>query len=213
MKKTIIIGTILFMGAIGITNAQIQKGNLMLGSDLGSGLVSNTSSGLFGFNFGLNEGSGYNVGISPKMGYFVKDNFMLGAVLNFGFAKSAKSGGTSTESTTYGIQGLSRYYLSPGEHGIDNLLKKGRFFMEGNAGVAGVNVKHGATTNGFAFGVGPGYSYFVTNSVALETSLKYNGLVGGGNTTYQNALGLNFGIQAFLPSSTARARIKNPDLQ
>lgn len=81
--------------------------------------------------------------------------------------------------------------------------------MEATAGIAGVNVKNGATTNGFAFGVGPGYSYFVSNTVALETSLKYNGLVGGGNTTYQHALGLNFGVQIFLPSSTAKKRIKD----
>ncbi len=71
----------------------------------------------------------------------------------------------------------------------------------------------GATTNGFAFGVGPGYSYFITNNVALETNLKYNGLVGGGNTTYQNALGLNFGVQVFIPSSRAKELRDNPDMR
>ncbi len=211
MKKIILLSTLFIIGFIGISNAQIEQGNLMLGSDIGSGLVSNTSSGLFGLNFGLNEGAGYNVGISPKVGYFIKDNFMLGAVVNLGFAKSAKSRGISTQSTTYGVQALSRYYLSPGEEGIDNLLKKGRFFMEANAGFAGVNVKNGSTTNGFAYGVGPGYSYFVSNTVALETTLKYNGLVGGGNTTYQHAIGLNFGVQVFLPSSEAKRRVNNPD--
>lgn len=209
MKKTILLSTLLILGFTGITHAQLQQGNLMLGSDIGSGLVSNTSSGLFGLNFGLNEGAGYNVGISPKAGYFIKDNFMLGAVVNLGFAKSAKTNGFSTQSTTYGIQALTRYYLSPGERGVDNLLKEGRFFMEATAGVAGVNVKNGATTNGFAFGVGPGYSYFVSDNVALETTLKYNGLVGGGNTTYQHALGLNFGVQVFLPSSSAKQRIED----
>lgn len=211
MKKIILLGTLLFIGFTSMTNAQIKEGNLMLGSDIGSGLVSNGSRGLFGFNFGLNEGAGYNVGISPKAGYFIKDNLMVGAVVNLGFAKSAESRGLSTQTTTYGVQALSRYYLSPGEEGVDNYLNKGRFFIEANAGVAGVNVKHGPTTNGFAFGVGPGYSYFVSNTVALETSLKYNGLVGGGNTTYQNAIGLNFGVQVFLPSSTAKERFKNPD--
>lgn len=211
MKKILLLSTLLIIGFTGITNAQIEQGNLMLGSDIGSGLVSNTSSGLFGLNFGLNEGAGYNVGISPKVGYFIKDNFMLGAVVNLGFAKSAKSRGISTQSTTYGIQALTRYYLNPGEKGVDNLLKQGRFFTEANAGIAGVNIKNGSTTNGFAFGVGPGYSYFVSKTVALETTLKYNGLVGGGNTTYQHAIGLNFGVQVFLPSSTARQRLKDPN--
>lgn len=213
MKKILLLSSLFIIGFTGITHAQIEQGNLMLGSDIGSGLVSNTSSGLFGLNFGLNEGAGYNVGISPKVGYFIKDNFMLGAVVNLGFAKSAESRGISTQTTTYGVQALTRYYLSPGEEGVDNLLKRGRFFTEATAGVAGVNVKNGLTTNGFAFGVGPGYSYFVSNTVALETTLKYNGLVGGGNTTYQHALGLNFGVQVFLPSSTAKARINNPDRQ
>ena len=107
------------------------------------------------------------------------------------------------------MQALSRYYLSPGEAGVDNLLNSGRFFVEGNAGVAGVNIKDGPTTNGFAFGVGPGYSYFITPNIALETSLKYNGLVGGGNTTYQNGIGLNLGIQIFLPTTEIEDRIND----
>lgn len=176
MKKVILLSALLILGFTGISNAQTEKGNLMLGTDLGSGLTSNTSSSLFEFNFGLNEGVGFNLGLSPKVGYFLKDDFMLGAVVNFGFTKSPEYNGFSTRTTTYGIQALSRYYLSPGEKGIDN-LKHGRFFAEGNAGIAGVNVKDGPTTNGFTFGVGPGYSYFLTKNVVLETSLKYNGLV------------------------------------
>lgn len=206
MKK-ILITFVLLIGAIGVGHAQLQEGTWMLGSDLGSGIISPASSGLLGFNFGLNDGAGYNVGISPKLGYFVSDNFLLGAVVDLGFSKSAENNGVSTKSTVYGIQAFSRYYLSPGEAGIDNLLNSGRFFLEGNAGIAGVNVKDGPTTNGFVFGVGPGYSYFVTPNVALETSLKYNGLVGGGNTTYQNSLGLNLGIQIFLPTSEIDDRI------
>ncbi|SHG52634.1 hypothetical protein SAMN05444483_1158 [Salegentibacter echinorum] len=201
MKKLLFFSTVLFLGFTGISNAQIQEGNLMLGSDIGSGIVNTGSNGLFGFNFGLNDGAGFNVGISPKIGYFVSDNFLLGGVVNLGFTKSPENNGVSTKTTTYGVQALSRYYLSPGERGVDNLLKHGRFFMEANAGIAGVNIKDGPTTNGFAFGVGPGYSYFLTESVALEASAKYNGLVGGGNTTYQHSLGLNFGVQIFLPAS------------
>jgi len=201
MKKLLFLSTVLILGVTGVSNAQLQEGNLMLGSDIGSGIVNTGSSGLFGFNFGLNDGAGFNVGISPKIGYFVKDNFLLGAAVNLGFTKSPEINGESAKTTTYGVQALSRYYLSPGERGVDNLLKHGRFFMEANAGIAGVNVKDGNTTNGFTFGFGPGYSYFLTETVALETSLKYNGLVGGGNTTYQHSLGLNLGIQIFLPAS------------
>ncbi|WP_031427318.1 hypothetical protein [Flavimarina sp. Hel_I_48] len=206
MKKILIAFALIF-GAYGVSHAQLEQGTWMLGSDIGSGITSTGSNGLFGFNFGLNDGAGYNIGLSPKVGYFVNDNFLLGAVANLGFQKSAENNGIATKTTVYGFQALSRYYLSPGEAGIDNMLNSGRFFLEGNAGIAGVNVEDGPTTNGFAFGFGPGYSYFITPNVALETSLKYNGLVGGGNTTYQNSLGLNFGIQIFLPTTEIDDRL------
>lgn len=208
LNNALLLTIVMVLGAVGISKAQLAEGTYMLGTDLGSGITSTASNGLFGFNFGLNDGAGFNLGLAPKVGYFVSDNFMLGAVVNLGYAKAAESEGAS-ESTLYGIQALSRYYLAPGEKGVDNLLKNGRFFMEANAGFAGVNVKEGPTTNGFAFGFGPGYSYFLTNNVALETSVKYNGLVGGGNTTYQHSLGLNLGLQIHLPSSDAKRAAKD----
>lgn len=184
-------------------NCQLSKGTYMVGGDIGSRLVTTSNNGLLGFNFGLNEGAGYNVGLSPKAGYFIVDNFLIGAVVNIGFTKSPEDDGKATKTTVYGFQALSRYYLNPVDAGVENFLKSGRFFFENNLGIAGVNAKDGPTTNGFSFGFGPGYSYFITNNVAIETSVKYNGLVGGGNTNYQNSLGLNIGIQLFLSSTRA----------
>lgn len=212
MRKLFLFSAIVLLGT-SLASAQIQKGNLMIGSDLGNSLINKGSSGLFGFNFGLNEGAGFSVGISPKVGYFVKDNILLGGIVNLGFTKSPETNGIATKSTTYGVQALSRYYLSPGEKGVDNLLQHGRFFLEASAGFAGINIKDGPTTNGFIFGVGPGYSYFLNKHIALEGLLKYNGLVGGGNTTFQNAIGLNFGVQVFLPSSEAKNRVKKAKKQ
>lgn len=202
-RSALLLTFAILLGVVGISNAQLSKGDFMLGSDLGSGLITTANNGLFGLNFGLNDGAGYNVGLSPKLGYFVADNFLIGAVVNLGFTKSPEVNGQSAKSTVYGVQALSRYYLFPGQVGVDNLLKRGRFFVEANGGISGVNVKDGPTTNGFALGFGPGYSYFITDNVALETTLKYNGLVGGGDTTYQNSLGLNIGVQIFLPASQA----------
>lgn len=209
LKKSMLLTLAALLGAIGISNAQLSEGNFMLGTDLGSGLISSSNNGLFGFNFGLNDGAGYNVGLSPKAGYFVSDNFLIGAVVNLGFTKSPENNGQASQSTVYGVQALSRYYLFPGQAGVDNLLKKGRFFLEANGGISGVNIKDGPSTNGLALGFGPGYSYFITDNVALETSVKYNGLAGGGDTNYQHSLGLNLGIQIFLPSSKVRNTIDN----
>lgn len=206
-RNALLLAVAMVFGAVGISNAQLSKGDFMLGADTGSGLVSSSNDGLFGLNFGLNDGAGYNVGLSPKVGYFIADNFLIGVSTNLGFTKSPEVNGVSAKSTVYGIQALSRYYLFPGEVGVENLLKRGRFFVEANGGISGVNIKDGPSTNGFALGFGPGYSYFITDNVALETTLKYNGLAGGGDTSYQNSIGLNIGIQIFLPASQAETII------
>ncbi len=203
MRTALWLTVAMIFGVAGISNAQLSEGDFMLGADTGSGLVGSSNDGLFGLNFGLNDGAGYNVGLSPKIGYFIADNFLIGVSTNLGFTKSPENAlGESTNTTVYGIQALSRYYLFPGVVGVDNLLKRGRFFVEANGGISGVN-GDGPSTNGFALGFGPGYSYFITDNVALETTLKYNGLAGGGDTSYQNSLGLTIGIQVFLPASQA----------
>lgn len=209
MKKILFLTSFFIFGIVGMSNAQLQEGNFMLGTDLGSGLATPTNSGLFSMNFGLNDGAGFDVGLSPKAGYFFSDNFVGGVIVNLGFTKSPESNGESTKTTVYGAQAFSRFYIRPSKVDMENVVSNGYFFMETNAGVAGVNVTDGPTTNGFAFGFGPGYSYFVNSNIALETSLKYNGLVGAGNTDYQNSLSLNLGIQIVFPRSEAKEAIKD----
>lgn len=209
MKKLLILTALLFFGFTHVSKAQLQEGTFMLGADLGSGLTSTTNSGLFGFNLGLNDGAGYDIGISPKAGYFLNDSFVLGGIVNLGFTKSPENSGVSTKSFTYGVQAFSRYYLTPEEARLGNVVPTGQFYMETNAGLAGVNVSGGPTTNGFTFGFGPGYSLFLNENVALEAAVKYNGLVGAGNTDYQNSLGVNLGIQIFLTRSDARDAVES----
>ncbi len=212
MKKILFLTSFFIFGFIGVSNAQIEQGNIMLGADMGSGLATTTSNGLFSMNFGLNEGAGFDIGLSPKAGYFINDNLVVGAIVNLGFSKSPENSGVSTKTTVYGVQAFSRFYFRPGETELlEDVVSFGRFFMETNAGIAGVNVADGPTTNGFAFGFGPGYTYFLNENIALEAGVKYNGLVGAGNTDYQNSLGVNLGIQIFLPRAQAEAAVDDFD--
>ncbi|HET8736291.1 MAG TPA: hypothetical protein VFM69_06815, partial [Pricia sp.] len=200
----VLVFTILFLGGIGTVQAQdFQRGDLMLGTDLGSGLVNSASNGLFGLNIGLNEGAGFNVGISPKVGYFLNENFMLGAAINLGFSESPESGGESVNTFVYGLQGLTRFYINPADVEAEELAGRSRFFLENNAGVAGINVKDGQSTFGFAFGFGPGMGYFITDNVALEATVKYNGLLGDDTIDYQNSIGINLGVQIFLDGANS----------
>lgn len=209
MKRILFLASVLLLGFTGISHAQLEQGNFMVGTDIGSGLINNASTGLFSMNFGLNEGAGYDIGLSPKVGYFFTDNFLLGAVVNLGFTKSAEQDGESTKTTVYGLQALSRHYINPEEADIQNLVNNGRFFIELNAGLSGVNVTDGPTTNGFGFGFGPGYAYFLTPNVSFEGTVKYNGLTGFGNEDYQNALGVNVGIYMYFNRSTAEGAIED----
>ncbi len=124
----------------------------------------------------------------------------MGGYLNFGI----QSGAGNTV-YTYGIGALGRYYT-----GSDvSVLKHGRVFAEVTGGFGGVNVSDGGgNTNGINFGFGPGFAYFVTPSIGLETLLKYNGVLGFGGTTYQNRLTLNFGFQVYLPGQSTMQKVK-----
>lgn len=171
-------------------HAQIQQGNVLVGSTFTN------------FNIGLNAPNVLNLNITPEAAWFIKDNVALGGYVNLGI-QSAK--GSSTV-TTYGIGALGRYYT-----GADvAVLRHGRFFGEATVGIGGTNVSNnGGNTNGFDFSVGPGFAYFVTPSIGLETLLKYNGLTGFGSQSFQSKLSLSFGLQVYLPGKRTITKVRN----
>ena len=209
MKKTLFLTFFFIFGLIGISNAQLQEGNLMLGADLGSGITGTATNGLFGFNLGLDENTGYNIGISPKLGYFLNDDLVLGGIVNLGYVNGQGEDDDSANIFSYGVQAFSRYYFTPSDVDLGDEVPAGQFFLETNAGLAGNNIEGGQTTNGFAFGFGPGYSLFLNENVALDASVKYNGLTGFGSDSYVNSLGINLGIQVFLSRGEARETIND----
>ena len=211
MKKILLLATFFIVGITHNSQAQLQEGDILLGTDIGSGIVTSSTNGLFGINLGLDEDSGYNIGLSPKIGYFLNNNFVVGAIVNLGYKNAAGDDADVGNRFTYGIQGFSRFYLAPSDVDLGDSVPAGKFFVETQAGIAGRNIEDSDSTNGFAFGFGPGYSYFVNPNVALETSVKYNGLTGFGSDTYQNSLGINFGITIVLPGSQAEDTIEDFD--
>ncbi len=191
MKKLFLAG-VFALGLGSVANAQIQKGNWMVGGNLVSS------------NFGLNTGTGYNIAIQPKGAYFIQNNFAVGGQVTLGVS-GVKDGPTVF---TYNVGPLARYYFS-GEQ-VDSLLKHGRFFVEGNAGIGGTSTsKGGDSANGLNIGVGPGYAYFITENIGLEGLLKYNGDFGFGNRGTVSAITFNIGFQIYLPTSKAKQIIKD----
>ncbi|MBL1219556.1 hypothetical protein JET18_01835 [Chryseobacterium sp. L7] len=189
MKKLIFAGILAATGLTATANAQIQKGNWLVGSSL---LTS---------NFGLNTGGGYSIAIQPKGAYFIEDNVAVGGYVNLGISKVTNGSPTRFD---YAVGGLGRYYLSPGEKGVDNLLNHGRWFFEGNVGIGGSSVENGNSTTGLDFGVGPGYSYFITPNIGLEGLVKYQGQTGFGSEGLNSNITFNVGFSIYLPTSKAK---------
>ncbi|WP_156877256.1 hypothetical protein [Salinimicrobium terrae] len=203
MKKILLLAALMIVGFSNTSHAQLEEGNIMLGADIGSGISTTTTNGLFGFNLGLDENSGYNIGVSPKIGYFLNDAFVVGAIVNLGYDNAEGKDDITSNTFTYGVQGFSRFYLTPSDIDLGDEIPAGQFFIETNAGLAGVNIEDAESTNGFTFGFGPGYSLFLNDSVALDASVKYNGLTGVGSDNYTHSLGINLGIQVFISRSQA----------
>ena len=185
MKK--IIGLVIICFAIFTTktNAQIQKGNILVGGDLAN------------LNLTLGGSGAFQVTVDPKVAFFIRDNIALGAYLDFGLA-TAKGAGTDTR---YGVGILGRYYVNDP---TVNVLNHGRLFFEGNAGIQGISQSDGSNTTGLGLGIGPGYAYFITPNIGLETLLKYNGVVGFGSQPYSSNLNLGIGFQIYLPGRSVK---------
>jgi len=169
--------------------AQIQKGNVLIGGNLAN------------INLGLDDPKIFSFQVTPKAAWFIQDNVALGGYVNLGI-ETAKGSNTRFE---YGAGALGRYYT-----GSDvEVLRHGRIFGEATVGLGGVNVSNGGgNTNGLNLSVGPGFAYFVTPSIGLETLLKYNNLVGFGSATSQSNLNLSFGLQIYLPGRSTANKVK-----
>lgn len=187
MKK-ITLAAIAILGLVFSANAQIQKGNVLIGSDLAN------------LQLGLSKPTSFTGTIMPKAAWFIQDNVALGGYGSFSVA-TLKGNGSNI---TYGIGALGRIYSGAGTE----IVRHGRFFGEANVGVEGQNYSAtGGSTNGLGFGVGPGFAYFITPSIGLETLLKYNGIVGFGSSPYANNVNLQFGFQVYLPGRATAAKV------
>ena len=188
MKKVLIAVALAFTGFA--AQAQIQRGNVFMGGNIAN------------LSLGLDNSKVFSFDITPKAAWFIEDNLALGGYVDLGI-KTAKGSPTTTR---YGVGALGRYYT-----GNDvEVLRHGRFFGEVTAGFGGINVSNGVgNTNGINLGIGPGFAYFVTPNVGLETLLKYNGIAGFGNAAYQSTLTLSLGLQVYLPGRSTANKVKS----
>ncbi|HVG16801.1 MAG TPA: outer membrane beta-barrel protein [Chitinophagaceae bacterium] len=194
MKKNL-LALLLVIAAFATTaSAQLQKGYYLIGGDLATA------------NIGFSDGTPFNINISPKVAWFRSNNLAVGGFINLGLS-TAKDLGTTVN---YGIGPLARYYFGSSTvstTGTTSARSSGRWFVEGDFGIQGINTSGGSSTTGLGIGIGPGLAYFVNENIALEALLKYNKVFGFGNDGGQSLLGINLGFQIYLPRGSMRAQV------
>lgn len=161
MKKLIVMAAVVLFGTQ-VAKAQLSKGDVILGGTVN---VKTTSEKFKGSD---DKTTTTNFGISPKVGYALNPNWVIGvfAESNFGSEKVTKAGKEAKEKTLAITPGVFvRNYHMIGQ-------SKFAFFAEANAGYGFGNTKQDGTKmstfNSFNVNVVPGITYFVTKHFMLE---------------------------------------------
>lgn len=159
------------------TNAQITKGNWMVGGD-----ASYTNSKVINANDKI-IGSGNSIRVFPNIGYFIIDKFALGINGNFNYGKS----NGSPSNIGFGVGPFARYYFLKSEKRI-NLL------TEANYNYYSSKTQGFDSSNGSSYRLKAGPVIYFNSSVALEMSLNYISENFSNNTSKYFIVGFGFQI-------------------
>lgn len=152
--KVLFISTILFTIT---TNAQITKGNWMVGGD-----ASYNNTKVLNNN-GEIIGSGNGIRVFPNIGYFFIDKLTIGVNGNFNYGKS----NGSPSSIGYGGGPFIRYYFL-------NPEKRINFFADLNYNYYTSKTQGFKSTDGNSYRIKTGSVIYFNSSVGLELTLNYN---------------------------------------
>lgn len=172
--KLLFIVALLFTG---VTNAQITKGNWMVGGD-----ASFFNSKVEDAN-GQTLGSSNGVRINPNIGYFLFTKFAAGINGNFNYGNV--SGGSSN--TGFGGGPFVRYYFLKPEK-IVNL------FAEANYNYYNSYSQGNSTTNSSSYRFKAGPVIYFNSSVGLELTLNYGSYKSDNGTSNDFNVALGFQI-------------------
>jgi hypothetical protein len=172
------------------TGLFIKKGDVMIGANL------------LGASFAVGQGTGYyNIGLAPRLGYFISDRVVLGTYVSAGFAGSG-----TYSAQNFGLGVFTRYYLNKA-HNRDGEVRRMRFFAEGGAGAqygraryqdgsGGLQRESGTATDAYLL---TGFNYFLNKNVAVEGALQYSRRIGSSHgSRYSEGMKINVGLQIFL---------------
>ena len=183
MKNLFLIITLFFISTFSFS--QITKGNWMVG---GTGNISSFES-KYSNNGNEITNKGIGINLSPNIGYFIADKFVIGSNISIGYTKPKDS----DNSFGYGVGPYARYYFLKEDKLINLFSQINYIFGQTKSG------NNKSDSNGY--GVKVGSVIFFNSSVGLEISLDYESSRLIPNTsessTYNN-LQIGIGFQVHL---------------
>jgi hypothetical protein len=200
MKKTIFL-LVLILAVIKSheAEAQIEKGNWMLGGSISF----NRSASDYTSSFGSGTWKSYTFDFAPDIRYFVVDRLAVGLRIPFSYTSTIDDE-PSSKYTSYAIGPTLRYYFP--------VNKKWAIFTDVTysfgSQVSKVPVYDGswvtqkATNNYSLFSAGLGTTYFLTPSVGIEGTFSYNAAQTNYDNEYDNesssgTLSFDIGLQVY----------------
>ena len=188
--KTITLFFFIVFGMTLTVNAQITKGNWMVGGDA---FYSSTT-----YKYEADEdteaGSDrfYEIRINPNVGYFFIDKLAAGLQVNIFFNDNNPGGNTSAKNHGYGLSPFMRYYFLNQEERIN-------VFAQANYSVRfGEKYAKDNAIDWSGYGLQAGTVLFFNQSVGLELSLKYTSNTQKSNDLKINTLLVGLGFQIHL---------------
>jgi len=231
MKKLkITLSLAFFLLAISFSNAQVEKGSLLLGAKSNFGAFFGNSTNEYTVDGTTTSKDGpktTNFNFTPSVGYFFIDGFAGGLFFSANIANSKEdqeleTGGSETlkdNSSTIQVGPFIRYYID---------MDKVKPFVEAHVGFGSQNYKYDyldydysdplnpvivikqedMKNSLFGWGVGVGAAFFITNSVAVDVMLGYDSFSIKNEDDDKNitknkggSFGLDVGFSIVIPTS------------
>jgi Outer membrane protein beta-barrel domain len=203
-----------------------QRGNFVIGTRIGfSSAKSSVDVESAAGSVKGDGGSSYQFNIAPGIGYFVTNNFVIGVGMDL-INTNSKTGVDLTDGTTAPQESSNnnvlfgpfiRYFIPFGDDKAFFIGSTLGFGNSKNQFTAG-NTTQSINTSLLTIGVGPGFTIYSRNGLALEALVKYNFASSNSkidvqgvqrtSKTWTNAVDFSVGLQyyfgGFRSASTAQ---------
>jgi hypothetical protein len=219
MKKVFTTLVLLMITIVAIAQVAVtqptQRGNFVIGTRIGfatskSSVEVETASGILKGDGGTSA----QFNLAPNLGYFLANNFVMG--ISFDWLRTGSSSGIDLNGGTTTTQKASNNVVlfGPFARYFIPVSDDKAFFIGSNLGFG--NSKNQFTANNLTqsiqtsllnWGVGPGFTIFARNGLALETLVKYNFAksksdidvqgIKRTSTTWTNAVDFSVGLQYY----------------